>query len=883
MPKFGEMQSSHRSLRVRSLGRSSRCALTLALAGSLVAVGPIVRAQDDVGTESAEDGAVEQLVITGSRRPARSVADVPAPVDIIGSEQLGRQGFSDMNDLLRVAVPSLNVGAHPLSGTSSSIRPPTLRGLSPDHTLILVNGKRRHRAADIPTFSGGISDGSQGPDLATIPAIALKQVQVLRDGAAAQYGSDAIAGVINFILDDSAEGGAFEAKYGSTYEGDGDSYQLAATMGLPLAGDGFVRLSAEFRESGATTRAVQRGDAAALIAAGNTDVPDPATRFGTPKISDDLKTFINLAVPAADSAEFYAFGNYAQRQTESDFFYRNPEGRFGVFTDNDDGGNFLIGDMTPDDGITCDGGIDFGGTGVVNDPIAVGSPDADARLQAIFADPNCFSALEFFPGGYTPLFGSDITDIGGALGLRGELDNGLTYDVSVSAGRNEIAFFISNVLNPSLGALSPTEFDRLGSRVQNERSVNLDVTYPLETDIFFSPLNIAAGFEWHVERFEIVAGAPESFEAGVLANQGFLIGEEAFPGFSPSIAGSFKRNNKSFYLDLETDVTEDLLLGAAVRFEDFNDFGSKTTYKFAGLYQLTDEFGVRATYATGFHAPTPGQQNFSALTTEISEGGALIESGVIPPTSPVAMAVGGEQLQPETSKSFTAGIVYQGPLFSLTVDYYNIKMKDRITQSASQALTDQQRQDLIDEGFFAASGLGTFRFFTNDFTSTTQGIDVVLTVPLNLSNAGRTEINLAGNWTETDVTSFDPTDPDELLSEARVIQLEDNNPNVRGNLTVTHSEANWRALARVNYYGKFTELHVNAASLRVDAGSQVTVDLEAGVTFMDRFELILGAENAFDSDPDRNPFDFIVGSKFPTTSPAGVNGGFYYGKIRIVI
>ncbi|MBW7837658.1 MAG: TonB-dependent receptor [Sphingomonadales bacterium] len=857
-------------------GSVSSQALILSLTSVLIG-GSHVSAQQ---VASSDDNLnVEEVIVTGSRRAARSAADVPAPVDVIGVEQLTQQGSSDTSDLLRTIIPSLNIGDNPLSGTSTSIRPATLRGLSPDHALVLVNGKRRHRAADIATFSGGITDGSQGPDLSNIPAIAIKQVQVLRDGAAAQYGSDAIAGVINFIMSDEREGGRLEAKVGSTYEGDGDNYQVAGTWGTPLGESGFVRFSGEFRENDLTTRAVQRGDAAALIAAGNTDVPDPATRFGTPKISDDIKTFVNLAVEAGENSEFYAFGGYASRRTQSDFFYRNPEGRFGVFTDNDDGGNFLIGDMTPNDGVTCDGGIDFGGTGVVNDPIAVGSADAAARLTAIFADPNCFSALEVFPGGYTPFFGSHVTDVSGAFGLRGKFDNGLTYDISLNAGRSKIKFDVSNVLNPSMGSLSPTDFNDIGTRVQSERNFNADFSYGVDVG-FASPLNIAAGVEWRRERFEIVTGEPSSFEPGVLGDQGFLIGEEALPGFSPSIAGAFSRSNKSIYLDLEADVIEDLVIGAAVRYEDFTDFGSKTTYKVSGLYHVTNEFGIRSTYATGFHAPTPGQQNFSALTTEINAEGSLIESGVIPPTSPVAMAVGGSQLQPETSKSFTVGAVYGTNWINVTLDFYVIKMDDRITQSASHVLTDEQRAELIAEGFFAAGGLGTFRFFTNDFSSTTKGIDLVASMPIELTSTGTSEISLAVNWTKTNVTSFDPTDPDELLSQTRVTQLEKNNPRWRGNITFIHNEDRWRGLVRVNYYGKFTELHVNAGSLRIDAGSEITVDTEVGVYVLQDVEFVVGAQNLFNNFPDRNPWDFIVGSKYPTTSPSGINGGMYYAKLR---
>ncbi|MBL4802175.1 MAG: TonB-dependent receptor [Emcibacter sp.] len=856
-------------------------ALMVIMAGSMLSI-PSAFAEENTGAETARDNAetIEEITITGSRRPGRSASDVPVPVDIISAESMRDQGGVDITNLLRTSVPSLNVNDNPLSGTSTSVRPASMRGLSPDHVLILVNGKRRHRAADIPTFSGGISDGSQGPDLSSIPAIAMKQLQVLRDGAAAQYGSDAIAGVMNFIMNDSPEGGTIEVKLGSTYAGDGDTYQVAATYGMPIGDSGFVRFSAEFRESDLTDRAIQRGDAQALIDAGNTDVPTPASRFGTPQIDDDLKLFVNMAAEAGENSEFYFFGGYSERKTASDFFYRNPTGRFGVFTDDDDGGNYLIGDMTPNDGITCDGGIDFGGTGVVNTPIAVGSAGADARLAAVFADPNCYSALETYPGGYTPFFGSKLTDMSGTTGLRGELENGLIYDVSLSGGRNQLAFNVDNVPNPSLGSLSPTNFKDVGRRVQTETNVNVDLSYPVEVAGLASPLNVAGGFEWHKEKFSVVAGAPESYEAGILANQGFLIGEEAFPGFSPSIAGDFARRNIAFYLDLEADVTDELVLGAAIRYEDFTDMGSKVTWKVTGLYHITDDLAMRSSYATGFHAPTPGQQNFSALTTEISPGGDLIESGVIPATSPVAMAVGGKQLEPETSNSFSIGFAYSSDLIDITVDYYRITMENRLTQSASQSLTAGQKADLIAEGFFAAAGLGSFRFFTNDFSSKTQGIDVVATVPLDIVESGQTELVLAGNWTETKVTSFDPTDPNELLSQGRVIQLEENNPKFKGNLTLKHGADNWRAHVRANYYSSFTELHVNALGPRIDSGAQITIDVQAAYEVTDQIELVVGADNVFNNFPDANPWDFILGSKYPTTSPGGINGGFYYAKVR---
>lgn len=830
---------------------------------------------------ATEPAGVEQITVTGTRRQDRSPTDLPSPVDIIGADQLTDQGDTDTINLIRAVVPSFNSDANPLSGTPTYMRPVSLRGLSPDHVLVLMDGKRRHRGANVATFSGGNTDGSQGPDISAIPAIALQRVEVLRDGAAAQYGSDAIAGVINFILDDSAEGGIFRAKYATTYEGDGDRYQLAGSFGLPLGDSGFVRFSGEYSEQEESTRAVQRPDAAALANGGN-PVIDPSairqpvvTKYGIPEIDDELKLAINMGAPIGSTdSEFYGFGTFATRKVEGDFFYRNPIDRFGVFTDA--AGNFLIGDMTPEDGVNCEGGIDFGGTGMVNDPIGIDDPDAAARMDLVFNDPDCFSFIEVFPGGYTPRFGAEVSDLFGATGIQGTFENGMTYDISTSVGRSEIKFFASNVPNPSMGSQSPTVFPRVGDRIVLENFFNVDLAYPVDIAAFASPLHIAAGFEWHNERFDIVAGEPASFQTGVLGEQGFLIGEEAIPGFSPAIAGAFSRHNVAAYLDFETDVTDALVLGAAVRHEDFSDeTGNETTFKLSGMLRLTDALAVRSTYATGFHAPSIGQTQFSTTTTEFDEDGNLVESGQIPPTSPTALAVGGSALKPETSESVTFGVVLDSDWLSLTIDAYYIEVDDRITLSASQELTDEQRQALIDEGFQAAAGFGSFRFFINDFATETQGVDVVATMPLTFLDRGDTVLRAAFNWNETEVTSFDPSDPNELLDEVRVTQIEDNYPNLRGNVSLVHVEDRWSGHMRVNYYGDFTEMHVNG-NLPIFADAVTTVDAEVTYNVTDNIDVSVGAENLFGEEPTRNPWDFIVGSKYPTTQPNGLDNGLWY-------
>lgn len=886
--------------RMRKSGNSTVCGLGKAMIRSiliptaaLILMLPAAYAQPagkDVTDETEE---LEEVAVVGTRRAARSPSDTPSPIDIISVEQLTNQGGNNLIDLISTYVPSLNVGVQPNSGTATSIRPMHLRGLSPDATLILVNGKRRHRSSIIVTASSadGLVLGSQPPDISTIPAIALRQVQVLRDGASAQYGADAIAGVVNFVLREDL-GGTAEVKYGQYYEGDGDTVQVAATYGIKLGERGHLNLSAEFGDVNGTSRTVQQAAAQALINAGNTAVENPVQIWGSPWLSDDYKFFMNFSVEAGENAEFYGFGGYAQRRTDGTFFWRSPDDRAGTFTAsaNPAGPNAgarirLVGDLTPSDGVSCLGGINFA-TGV-RDEVVVGSAQDTAAIAAAATDPNCFVFNELFPGGFTPFFGSDLNDISGTAGMRGAFDNGLTYDVSIGAGRNEIDFDLVDSINASLGPETPLFF-KAGFNIQLENTVNIDLSYPLAVNGLASPLNIAAGFEWRNEQFQLGVGDADSFSAGILGNptlslginQGFEARLNGFAPTRPEIAGKFDRENYAFYLDLEADVTEALVLGAAVRYEDFSDFGSKTTYKLSGLYHLTDDLALRSTYSTGFRAPTVGQQNFSAITTTFGPTGSLVSTGTVPPTSGAAILKGGGPLQPETSDSFTVGIGYEPGLFSITVDYFNIKMDNRITLSKNQVLTPAEAAALEAEGF-SSTGLSSFRFFTNDFSSTTEGIDVVFNMPVSITAGGNTNFSLAGNWTQTNVTSFDPADPNELLGPLQIVQLEDGLPEYRGNAMITHDQGIWRGLVRVNYFGSFKEAHLNSLARIIEAGDRVTVDAEVGVYVHKNVELILGAQNIFDTFPERNPFAAATGAAYAITSPQGFNGGFYYGKVRV--
>ncbi|HHL42236.1 MAG TPA: TonB-dependent receptor, partial [Hellea balneolensis] len=555
-----------------------------------------------------EDGAspVDEIITTGTRRKARSAADTPAPVDVISGAEFTSQAATDIGDLLRTVVPSYNVNTQPISDAATIIRPANLRGLSPDNTLVLLNGKRRHRGSVISFLGGGISDGAQGVDISVFPAIGLKQVEVLRDGASSQYGSDAIAGVINFQLKDASEGGVVEVKYGSTYAGDGDNYRIAGNVGLPLGPDGFINISAEYGEKDGTVRSVVRDDVLALIAAGNTAAADFRTinsytdkapqYWGEPDLTDDIKLFVNMGMDLTENIEAYAFGNYAERTVEGGFFYRNPTNRGGVYRgplvdpvtgalDPNGVASVRVGDM---DGLgqggSCPAGIPLtGNAGLIPDPTV---------LAAVVADPNCFSFIETIPGGFVPRFGGNNRDYAGTFGLRGDLDigNGLGYDLSYTYGSSKTDFFIKNTVNASLGSNSPRDFVP-GAYEQIEQSVNLDLVYGVPVEGWASDLNIAAGFEWHDEQFDITAGDPLSFALGPLADQGFSSSSNGFGGFTKSSSNS--QSNIALYGELEADVTDEFTLQAALRWEDYDQFGNTTNWKIAGLYKLTDDIRLR--------------------------------------------------------------------------------------------------------------------------------------------------------------------------------------------------------------------------------------------------------------------------------------------------
>jgi iron complex outermembrane receptor protein len=882
---------------------------------------------------------VEEIVTIGSRRPQRSASDSSVPVDVISGDEFNNMGFADLNEMLKTSVPSYNVSRNEISDAATLVRPATLRGLPPDNILVLVNGKRRHRSGVIAELGGSLSAGSQGADISAIPALAFKQTEILRDGAAAQYGSDAIAGVINFVLKDDADGMSFEARTGEFAEGDGGLVQYMGNIGLPLGDDGFINITGSWSEQDATSRSIQRTDATTLIAAGNTDIASPyAQVWGGPEYRDNWNVFFNSGIELSDTQEIYAFGNYGARETEGGFYFRNPNSRGGVYTN---GSTRAV----------VDTNIAPGQTGITSNCPALTSPGSGSNGVALDAGvvaadaaalaslpANCWVMNQVVPGGYTPAFGGNLKDVSFVGGVRGEINSNLTYDVSASYGRNKVSFFLNNTWNPSNGpngivnGALQRDFD-IGSYVQSETNFNADFVYSMPVDGFASDLSIAFGGEWRDERFETIIGEEASWNSGDYAFQNvngsntysdgttplpnLSIGAHGFAGFSPQQAGLWGRSNIALYTEAEADITDAFTGSVAFRYEDFESFGDTSNYKIAGRYRVSDTLTLRASYNTGFRAPTPGQENVTKLST-ITVDGELQQRGQIPPGNPIAQFLGAEELTAEDSSNFSAGVVWDvTDDINVSIDYFNIELEDRISQTGTINIAGQPVPAgqncpgaaanpagnlalcLQELGVPGASDLSSVSFYTNDFDTTTTGIDLVATWDLDWGDMGNGTLIGAWNWTETEVDNAGSE-----VSRNRVVGLENFNPQNRGVFTYNHFYEDFRFLARLRTYddwivgdwsGDPTNRGAKGTNVTIDCSfglyrdncydGENVFDVEAAYTWNDNYTFIIGANNVFDEEgaTDIDNLDGTIGSgnAYTGSTPWGIEGAFYYARVRM--
>ena len=837
---------------------------------------------------SGADPQIEEMIVIGTRRAQQALEDAPVPVDVIQGDELMSQASTDLDDLLRTATLSYNVQRHAIDDEGTLVRGATLRGLAPDAALLLVNEKRRHRSAAITFLGSSLNAGSQGPDMFVIPAIAVKRIEVLRDGAAAQYGSDAIAGVINVQLKDAAEGGMLEVRYGEYYEGDGELTQVAGNIGLPLGNSGFLNLSAEYKNLDPTIRSVQRAEAAVLEQRGY-PVADPAQIWGNPVIDDSFNSFYNLAAELGARAELYSFGNYAERRSEGGFFFRAPgtgNARNGVFRSGD---VRLVADLVPGDDLDCRAAVPD-----------LEAPNAEVQTFIESTRDRCFMFNERFPGGFTPRFGADITDMSTVVGLRGETLSGLSWDLSVGAAESDVEFFMRNTINASLGPETPIEF-KPRTYTQTDVNVNFDLSYPLDIAAFHSPLNIAVGAEWRQEHFEVGAGDEASYIIGPYADgrisNAFSVGSNGFQGLAPRNAGDWKRPNYAAYVDLEADVTEALLLGVAARYEDFyKDFGDTINGKVSARWRMTDNLVLRGTFSTGFRAPSPGQANISLLSTTFSGTGNLVEVGTVPPHNPVAQALGGEPMHEEKSVGFSLGFTYQFRNdLRLRFDFFNIEIDDRIARTGNIGITPEVAALLEKSGLAAASGVQNISFNTNDFDTTTHGIDLGLDYEVDWQ-AGTTALHFGWNWTDTSLDDFSPAREVteilgqrlenpltvSLLTKRRRVELEELNPPHRLQATLTHLSGNWQVLLRGSYYTDWKACRFAGASCaNLDSyDGAFLLDAEVSYRFLDAYSAAFGAQNLFDTSPGAVRDESLgQGNAEPESSPYDYNGGFLYFRL----
>lgn len=544
----------------------------------------------------------------------------------------------------------------------------------------------------------------------------------------------------------------------------------------------------------------------------------------------------------------------------------------------------------------------------LNDDItaaSAGVPSLDASFEEVEAfiaenDGDLFLFNERFPGGFTPRFGADIRDLSLVAGLRGERDGGLKWDASISAARSNIEFFINNTINASLGPDTPTNF-RPRDYIQTEISTNFDFSYPIEVGGLASPLDIAWGAEWRQETFESVAGDLASYENGPYSVQGFSIGSNGYQGLDPKNVGEWDRPNYAVYLDMQADVVPLVQLGVALRYEDFyDDFGNTLNGKLSALWRATDKITVRSTASTGFRAPSSGQANLVAVTTGFSGTGGLTEQGQVPPTHPIAAALGGVELAEEESVGFSLGTALElTDELELTVDYFDITIKDRIALTGNIQITDEvagliQEKDALQ----GVSVLEEIKFFSNDFDTKTRGVDLVLSWTKAWDINSLSNVDLAWNWTKTSLDDFSETrtateflgtpldEPVEfsLLTPRRQVELEEMNPEHRIVLTGRHQRGAWNGMLRPSFYSgwKACRFQDNSCDDFDSFDGGVIVDAEVGYVFDERYRLGVGAQNIFDKVPDAAREETEgQGNLHPESTPWDYNGGFWYTRLFI--
>jgi iron complex outermembrane recepter protein len=856
-----------------------------------------VMAQDTTTTTAASDDAnadaAKSIVVIGTRRTDRTVADSASPVDVIGAAELGAQPAGNMLDAVKNLIPSFFVGQNSISDASTFVRAPSLRGLPADQVLVMLNGKRYNRSALVQVYNGGdtgLSFGSQGADISAIPSIAIKRLEVLRDGATAQYGSDAIAGVLNYGLRDNA-GLELQARYGQYYDhGDGKSYQFAANAGFKLGDNGFINFSGEYDNDGQTSRGATRPTAVAFanenptLASQLPHYPLPAQIWGNSP-SEGYKLVLNAGYDVSDSLNLYVFGNLAHSKADQSFNFRSSLVGSRPFT-------------------TTAGGTDnLGGRSFFQHPYYLTQCPGVATCPTggYVKDANVFNLSSIYPAGFTPRFVGVTDQAFVTAGLKGKSDSGFGYDLSASLSRNALNLSMYNSISPSYGKASQTKF-QFGKLIQKELNVNLDLTYDVEAG-FSSPITFSGGAEFRRESYTATQGDPQSYGAGPYATPHqlyslaggvytLLPGEftatespaaSGYGGTSPTYAGTHSDKSYGFYVGAETDITEKFTVGAAGRYEHYDSFGGAFVGKLNGIYHVSDTFALRGTVGSGYHAPTPGQSNTQVLTTNFVAGNS-VQTGTFPVTSAVATFYGAKPLSPEKSTNFGLGFVFQpSSALTFTVDAYDIKVKNRIFISKTFVVS---AANIITLPELASVGVnGEVQYFTNSLDTTTKGVDVVGSYRTSLGG-NKLNLTLAYNYNQNKVTKFDPA----AIGAAQIVDAENLAPhhrlNLQGNLAIgdltlnlaEHYYSSWRVQS--DYPGQVF-------------GAKFTTDLDVSYKIAENYTITIGANNLFNTKPDKiaasgaNHIYTVTnslgdGQVYPRNGgPFGFNGGFWYARVGI--
>jgi len=747
------------------------------------------------------------VIEVGSRSPERSRTDTPVPVDVVALEEIADEaGQLDLGQLLQYVAPSFNSNRQSGSDGSDHIDAATLRGLGPDQVLVLINGKRRHTSSLVYIF-GSRARGNVGTDLNTIPVSAIERIEILRDGAAAQYGSDAIAGVINIVLKKST-GGDVLLSAGQYIEGDGTNEQVAVNYGIPLGQKGGVlNLTGEFLDREKTNRAG----------------PDEPRVIGD-SASENHTLFYNLDIPTSDTSAFYGHGGYNGRDGLAGAWYRG----------------------------------------------GVGSEDIPSR-----------NSEQMYPNGFVPDIGTDIRDLSVAIGHR-RLVGPWSMDLSTTYGSNKMEFIISKTLNASIATtnngISPTTFDAGGFEF-TQKTTNLDFSRYFRE--WMHGVSVAAGLEYRRESYEIFAGEPGSY-ADFDGPGGGNAGSQGFPGFQPVDEVDASRNSKAAYVDMEFRTSPKLLLTAALRGEDYNDFGNTINGKVSFAFAATPLLNLRGSASSGFRAPSLHQRYFSSTFTDFIAGEAA-DVKLARNDSELARLVGIPSLKEEESMNYSLGLTWNPRTSTaLTLDVYQINIDDRIVLTGGFTTDDPDIGDII-----AAQNLAEARFFTNAIDTQTRGMDVSVTNTRTLSQGSLT-LGAALNLNETEVERVN-TAPglagkeDIYFNQRERMFVEGSAPKTKGTINADYRTGGWNTGVRVIYFGElesgtWTQIDdPSAPPQHYDA--RFTTDLYFGYELPRNVTLTVGGTNIFDEYPtSQDPFETENGGEWENVQ-MGFNGAAYYVRL----